>query len=53
MNLTEPDVIQRVLDDYHVKDSGYIAQIIHSALIKRRHAMLSEELDRRTWLGLA
>jgi hypothetical protein len=50
---TEPDVIARVLDEHRVRDSSYVAQRIHSALIRRRLAMLTEDLERRTKEGLA
>lgn len=49
---TEPDVIARVLDEHGVRDSSHVAQRIHTALIRRRLVMLTEDLDRRTKLGL-
>lgn len=52
MIYTEPDVIQRILDEHHVKDSGHVAQRIHSALIQRRLIMLTEDLERRKAEGL-
>ena len=49
---TEPDTIARILDEHHVRDSSHVAQRIHSALIRRRLLMLTDDLDRRTKSGL-
>lgn len=51
--MTEPDVIVQVLDDHRVRDSSRLAQLIHSALIRRRLAMLTRDIERRENLGLA
>ena len=50
---TEPDVIARILDDHNIRNSSRLAQRIHSALIRRRLLMLTEDLNRRTNEGLA
>lgn len=49
---TEPDVIARILEEHRVRDSSRVAQRVHSALIRRRLLMLTEDLDRRTKSGL-
>lgn len=52
MIYTEPDVIAQVLEEHNVRDSSHVAQRVHSALIRRRLIMLTEELHRRTEDGL-